>query len=178
MVFLESPSAIEIANTVQDRSNDMSDNKHLVFVYGILKNKGKLIHKDYAINGTMYDLGSFPAITALHTGNLIFGNIIEVDDAELAKFDVIEGHPFIYKRETVETNYGPAHIYIYQGIVINKPKINKWEDNVINIFSKGTTIKPKPKISAKLGTFKDVMQKNKEHEIRMRKQRQQQNKSA
>ncbi len=66
--------------------------KHYLFAYGILKNDGKLIAKDVEIQGRMYDLGSFPAITTIEDPlSRAIGNVIEIDESMLKTFDCIEG---------------------------------------------------------------------------------------
>jgi gamma-glutamylcyclotransferase (GGCT)/AIG2-like uncharacterized protein YtfP len=93
----------------------------LVFVYGSLK-KGFYNHsllKESTLVGpavtapefTMYDLGSFPAIT--HEGTTsIKGEVYDVKERTLADLDRLEGHPFFYRRMEIDTPYGIAWIYI------------------------------------------------------------------
>lgn len=108
--------------------------KHLLFAYGILKNDGKIIRR-HKINGSMYDLGPFPAITRLDTDRMAIGNIIEIDTETLARFDRIEGvcpeEPLhgLYRRESIDTDLGPVWIYLYNGRITSPRPISEWFDN-------------------------------------------------
>lgn len=107
----------------------------LVFTYGILKNRGVLIHERYKLNASMYDLGPFPAITELGTNRQAVGNIIAIDPSTLETFDRIEGiNPEaptdgLYRRETIATPYGPCFIYVYNGEVSKAVPISEWTDS-------------------------------------------------
>jgi gamma-glutamylcyclotransferase (GGCT)/AIG2-like uncharacterized protein YtfP len=108
--------------------------KNLLFAYGILKNKGKVIAENVAINAEMFDLGSFPAITTLNTLSVAFGNIIEINNAELQHFDSIEGvdkynlSEGLYRRETVYIPIVKQHvwIYLYNGVPNTSKRIHNW----------------------------------------------------
>ena len=95
-----------------------------IFVYGTLKpdfplayswqNTGKVqYHKEALIFGTMFDTGSFPAITTrIHKGGcnvvsgyLLYPKSIPVLNQLLRHFDIIEGvSQGLYKRVQVKTN--------------------------------------------------------------------------
>lgn len=95
----------------------------LMFTYGILKNSGGTVKRDVTIDADMYDLGAFPAITRLGTGNKAKGNVISVSQAELDRFDQIEGvnsenpEAGLYRREKVwiEEIKEEVFIYLYNG---------------------------------------------------------------
>ena len=94
------------------------DNKHLVFVYGTLKN-GNGLHgvlrqckcvapEAYTIDSDfkmVYSSGErgFPFVFKVDkgTGRHIKGEVYEVDDTILAELDAIEGVPYMYHREVV-----------------------------------------------------------------------------
>ena len=96
----------------------MSDKKHLVFCYGTLKqgfgNHHRLADSPFVghaiTSGVMYDLGAFPAVS-LHGTNQIHGELYEVTRDVLMDLDRLEGYPYLYERDKVETNHGPAWIY-------------------------------------------------------------------
>lgn len=94
----------------------------LVFVYGTLK-RG---HHNHSVLGNsrlvgnwttepkykMYDLGSFPGV--VYPGDKsIKGEIFEVNDETMVRLDNLEGYPHLYGRFMIETDYGPAYIYIF-----------------------------------------------------------------
>lgn len=99
--------------------------KNLLFTYGILQNRGVLVAPEYAITATMYDTGSYPAIGVLGRG-LAIGTLILVSDWELDQFDIIEGCPNLYRRESIETEYGIAYIYLYNHDLAGLPVVTKW----------------------------------------------------
>lgn len=86
--------------------------RHRVFVYGTLKSNhynhralsiapdSKLVFDDAFIQGTMYDLGPFPAVVPKAPGQVI-GEVWDVSDETLDRLDHIEGVPLFYVREKV-----------------------------------------------------------------------------
>ncbi|PXA71427.1 gamma-glutamylcyclotransferase family protein [Vibrio sp. 11986-1-5] len=94
----------------------------LVFVYGTLR-QGES-HHDYLSESkllgyfetppsyALHDLGPYPGLIAGQQS--IKGEVYQVDERTLAKLDVLEDVPVEYRRETIDTPYGLAWIYIYQ----------------------------------------------------------------
>lgn len=84
---------------------------HHVFVYGSLKRgfhnhlllENAVFLGEYETLGqfTMYDYGSFPAVTVQPSNYSIFGELYEVDDITLEILDDLEGHPEWYDRGEV-----------------------------------------------------------------------------
>lgn len=98
---------------------------HLVFVYGILKSEEHAANPPHAARGTMY-AGPFACCKfgAEHSDGIVRGEILEVDDGTLRRFDVIEGVNHadpdrgLYKRIEIETTCGVrCWVYEYAGDV-------------------------------------------------------------
>ncbi len=96
--------------------------QHLVFVYGTLR-QGESNHSFLAESQllghfetkpeyALYDLGPYPGIAEGH--HAISGEVYLIDEETLAKLDILEDVPVEYHRETIETPFGTAWIYIYQ----------------------------------------------------------------
>ena len=105
-----------------------------VFVYGSLKRGNKTRGMDTTFPnaefiGTtrtkrslfrMIDLGSFPGVMIIEDDGLeyieqgyqIEGEVYRVNDKDLAHLDEIEGVPFFYNRQEVNTTLGPVHMYL------------------------------------------------------------------
>ena len=82
-----------------------------VFVYGTLKkgwgNNSLLKDSTYkgtgTVTGTLIDLGSFPAL--LKEGDsTVHGELYKITDDTLTMLDMLEGHPYFYKRELISAN--------------------------------------------------------------------------
>lgn len=89
---------------------------HRVFAYGILKRGDGIDAVTADSHYSLFGLGGFPG--AHKQGNMrIKGKLLFVDDATLAQFDRIEGHPRFYCREQINIDgyEEPAWMYIYQG---------------------------------------------------------------
>lgn len=101
-----------------------------VFVYGTLKSSipvsynglkdtewNFLQKKEATINGDLYlipNLGfSFPALGEINTGNLVYGELIYIDEYILALLDEIESEGKIYNRIITETTEG-EECWVYQ----------------------------------------------------------------
>lgn len=94
----------------------------LVFVYGTLMSgeynntlmSGSTMLGTYTTppEYTMVDLGSFPGVVKGGT-TAITGEVWEVED--LTILDSLEGHPDFYCREIIDTDFGQAWMYIWQG---------------------------------------------------------------
>jgi gamma-glutamylaminecyclotransferase len=97
-----------------------------VFVYGSLK---RGFHNHSVLDGakfageatlnpkyTMYSLGGYPAIVpdGKHPSQII-GELYEVDNAGLARLDMLEGYPSYYNRrkEIVNTERGGEIAWVY-----------------------------------------------------------------
>lgn len=104
----------------KDKETNFED-YDLLFVYGTLK-KGYPLHSTFSHldamligpyetekNYTMYDLGSYPAVTV---GGLasIKGEIYAIKS--ITPFDLVEGYPNLYNRCKIHTPYGDAWMYI------------------------------------------------------------------
>jgi gamma-glutamylcyclotransferase (GGCT)/AIG2-like uncharacterized protein YtfP len=105
-----------------------------VFVYGSLKRGNKTRGMDTTFPNAefrgvtrtkrslfkMIDLGSFPGVMIIEDdsqeyieqGYQIEGEVYSVNDKDLAHLDEIEGVPFFYNRQEVNTTLGPVHMYI------------------------------------------------------------------
>ena len=105
-----------------------------VFVYGSLKRgnttrgmdttfpKAEFIGKTRTKRSLfkMIDLGSFPGVMIIeHDGSeyieqgyQIEGEVYRVNDVDLAHLDDIEGVPFFYNRQEINTTLGPVHMYL------------------------------------------------------------------
>lgn len=105
-----------------------------VFVYGSLKRGNKTRGMDSFFPnaefiGTtrtkrslfkMIDLGSFPGVMIIENDGLeyieqgyqIEGEVYRVNDFDLGRLDEIEGVPFFYDRQEINTTLGPVHMYI------------------------------------------------------------------
>jgi len=61
----------------------------------------------------MYNTGGFPAVVHATDEDVIKIEVYEVDDEVFADLDRLEGYPTMYTREQVDTEYGPAWLYIW-----------------------------------------------------------------
>lgn len=97
--------------------------QHLVFVYGTLR-QGEVHHhllESSELVGNfvtepkfaLRDLGEYPGL--VEGASAIVGEVYRVDDDTLAKLDILEDVPIEYRRETMETPFGSAFYYVYQG---------------------------------------------------------------
>jgi gamma-glutamylcyclotransferase (GGCT)/AIG2-like uncharacterized protein YtfP len=90
-------------------------NKHLVFVYGMLRRGGarpmsirfprsKFI-ADAKVSGSLYDLGAYPGVLVNESNSLVSGEVYEVDDEVLNQLDDFEAASN-YWRKQVEVSLG------------------------------------------------------------------------
>jgi gamma-glutamylcyclotransferase (GGCT)/AIG2-like uncharacterized protein YtfP len=88
-------------------------NKHLVFVYGTLRQGGvrampnifpdsKFIG-NANVSGSLYDLGAYPGLLLDESNSSVIGEVYEVDDEILNKLDDIEASSY-YRRRQVEVS--------------------------------------------------------------------------
>ena len=100
-----------------------------LFTYGILQEAGDVLYRNVWTRAKMFDLGPYPAITAVGGDERVRGNIIKVTEKELKQFDLIEGVPTLYQREVVDVpGIGPCFIYVYQRPVPPEARqINHWK---------------------------------------------------
>ena len=104
-----------------------------VFVYGSLKKgnkqRGMQHFPDDIFQGKartkralfkMVDLGAFPGVMVIEDdggkyveqGYQISGEVYQVTQDDLESLDMIEGVPFFYDRQEVNTTLGPVHMYL------------------------------------------------------------------
>ncbi len=86
-------------------------NKHLVFVYGTLRqgSAGAISIRfpnsrfiaGAMVNGSLYDLGAYPGLLANESNSPVVGEVYEVDDETLRQLDEFEGSSN-YLRKQVE----------------------------------------------------------------------------
>lgn len=88
-------------------------NKHLIFVYGMLRRAGaramsisfpgsKFI-ADAKVSGSLYDLGAYPGLLLDESNSSVTGEVYEVDDELLNELDVFEASSS-YRRKQVEVS--------------------------------------------------------------------------
>jgi gamma-glutamylcyclotransferase (GGCT)/AIG2-like uncharacterized protein YtfP len=86
-------------------------NKHLVFVYGTLRQGGvrampelfveaKFVGRG-KVRGRLYDLGEYPCLLVDEAGSLVLGEVYEIDDEILQQLDEIEATAD-YQRQRTE----------------------------------------------------------------------------
>jgi gamma-glutamylcyclotransferase (GGCT)/AIG2-like uncharacterized protein YtfP len=86
-------------------------NKHLVFVYGTLRQGGgrampklfpeaKFVGRG-KVRGRLYDLGEYPWLLIDEAGSLVMGEVYEIDDEILQELDEIEATAD-YRRQGTE----------------------------------------------------------------------------
>lgn len=106
--------------------------QHLVFVYGTLR-KGQSNHhflQECELLGqyntdpsySLFNLGPYPAV--IEGKKSILGEVYLIDEETLGWLDKLEDIPVEYRRETIETPFGRAWIYLYQ-------KAYKLDDEII-----------------------------------------------
>lgn len=96
--------------------------QHLVFVYGTLRrgecNHHLLEQSEYLgmfqtePSYQLYDLGTYPGL--VEGGHSVVGEVYRIDEETLGQLDMLEEVPVEYLRESIETPFGSAWIYIYQ----------------------------------------------------------------
>jgi gamma-glutamylcyclotransferase (GGCT)/AIG2-like uncharacterized protein YtfP len=90
-------------------------NKHLVFVYGTLRQGGvramphlfpdaKFIGQAN-VSGSLYDLGAYPVLLLDESNSLVIGEVYEIDNEVLHQLDEIEAASD-YGRKQVEVSLG------------------------------------------------------------------------
>src|SRR5918997_2987877 len=90
-------------------------NKHLIFVYGTLRQGGGRAMPDLfpdakfighaKVSGSLYDLGSYPGLLLDESDSLVIGEVYEIDDQLLSKLDDFEASSH-YRRKQVEISLG------------------------------------------------------------------------
>ncbi|MGB9180354.1 MAG: gamma-glutamylcyclotransferase family protein [Pyrinomonadaceae bacterium] len=85
-------------------------NKHLVFVYGTLRQGGvrampqlfpraKFIAQA-KVSGSLYDLGEYPCLLLDESSSLVIGEVYEIDDEILHQLDEIEAASAYWRKRT------------------------------------------------------------------------------
>ena len=86
--------------------------RHKVAVYGTLmageRNErwaaDALDRRSCTLRGTLYDTGrGYPAFVPDDAGGEVKAELLTVKEATLARMDVLEGYPILYRRERVKT---------------------------------------------------------------------------
>jgi gamma-glutamylaminecyclotransferase len=119
----------------------MMEQKHLVFVYGTLRNGHSNHHllKESYCHGTgsteagyaMYLIGGYPYVTGLEARYPIVGELYAVDDDTLKTLDSMEGHPRYYERREITVIVGEErHVaWMYfrdpQGVLLQSGDYNE-----------------------------------------------------
>jgi len=99
---------------------------NLVFVYGTLRPGGR--NHDLLATAThcgtcrsspryiLYDTGPYPAAVE-HGTTRLKGDVFLIDDATLAKLDLLENVPVDYQRTRIETEHGLTWLYLWQRVI-------------------------------------------------------------
>ena len=103
----------------------------LLVAYGTLK----AALKDYLVGdveliGDLYDLGPFPAVVNLNSSEHTFlAQIFEIPEAFLKDLDLFEGVDWLYRRDTVSTEFGDAFIYVMnRSVNPGATRIKQWRN--------------------------------------------------
>ena len=90
----------------------MMAKRHKVAVYGTLmageRNErwaaDALDRRPCTLRGTLYDTGrGYPAFVPDNAGGEVKAELLTVTDATLARMDILDGCPTLYRRETIKT---------------------------------------------------------------------------
>jgi gamma-glutamylcyclotransferase (GGCT)/AIG2-like uncharacterized protein YtfP len=116
---------------------------HKVFVYGsllsgmgnhaLLINSKKLGDAETPEGFGIVDLGWYPGAVKTDKPGKVIGEVYEVDDQTFARLDRLEGYNShspkdgLYNRISIDTTFGEAYIYIYNG----------WGNRMDNIITSG-----------------------------------------
>ncbi len=95
----------------------------LVFVYGTLKRgdsnhhylrRARFVGESLSPpHFQLFDLGAYPGAW-MPGEECLQGEVYEVDALTLASLDHLEEVPRVYRRETLQTEYGEAFVYVLQ----------------------------------------------------------------
>lgn len=118
-----------------------------IFVYGTLLeglgNWNWALNRDGATkvgnhildgNYSMVSCGGFPAVVPHEEGNTsIHGEVFEVNEEVYSDIEGLEGYPVMYQKETINTPWGDADMYIMTKKALRLPTIvsGNWR-NFIN----------------------------------------------
>lgn len=107
--------------------------EHEIFVYGTLKPgfSNYCFYEQFIINSRkatihadLYSLGQIPGVKNLGSENIVKGYVVKIDNIGLQSFDVLEGHPIMYRRTQVTTIEGDnVWVYVYNGEVHDGARI-------------------------------------------------------
>jgi gamma-glutamylcyclotransferase (GGCT)/AIG2-like uncharacterized protein YtfP len=123
-------------------------NKHLVFVYGMLRQGGVREMPDIFpgakfigqanVSGSLYDLGAHPGLMVGESNSLVVGEVYEIDDEILRKLDEIEAASDYWRKQVEvsldnqrmicwvyepDSKFDPHHILITSGDWIEYAKM-------------------------------------------------------
>jgi gamma-glutamylcyclotransferase (GGCT)/AIG2-like uncharacterized protein YtfP len=117
-------------------------NTFLLFVYGTLKRGGSR-HGPLATQRyrgevrtppryALHDLGDYPGLIADGQGQIVLGELYEVEERLIDWLDAVEGAPDWFKRQPIEIDGSrqPVWAYFYQGDVTGCPRIasGRWDN--------------------------------------------------
>lgn len=120
-------------------------NKHLIFVYGTLRQGGLRAMPDIFpaakfigqanVSGSLYDLGDYPGLLLDDANSSVIGEVYEIDDEIFHQLDEIEAASD-YRRTQVEVSlghdrmscwvYAPAAKFFHQGVLDNLITSGDW----------------------------------------------------
>ena len=76
--------------------------------------------RSWVLRGTLYDTGwGYPAFIPNSDGGEVKAELLTVTEATLARMDVLEGYPRLYRREVIPTVLGDGRIEVAMVYVMN-----------------------------------------------------------
>jgi len=107
--------------------------KQLLICYGTLMHSGLPIKGELTLEGDMYSLDAYPAVTNLDSSNKFYCQVAQVTREDLAILDHYENvQGGLFRREKIDTEYGPAWIYIFnQELPDHAKPIQDWRKETV-----------------------------------------------